>query len=143
MKLLDANVVIYSEGREHPYRGPCKIVMEQVNACPGEYAIDVESLQEILHVYSKRGESEKGMAIAQRLLNLFSEIIPITTAEIVTAIRLFRETPGLSGRDAIHAAVVMEHGLEGIVSADRDFDRIPGLRRYDPMELAAGQGAAG
>jgi predicted nucleic acid-binding protein len=48
------------------------------------------------------------------------------------------ETPGLSPRDAIHAAVVIEHGLDGIVSADQDLDRIPGLGRYDPIEVAAG-----
>ena len=57
--------------------------------------------------------------------------------------RLLLATPGLSVRDAVHSAVVMEHGLDGIVSADRHFDRIPGLRRYDPADLAAAQGAGG
>ena len=50
--------------------------------------------------------------------------------------RLLAETQDLTTRDAIHAAVVFEHGLEGIVSADRDYDRIPGLRRLDPIVLA-------
>ena len=50
--------------------------------------------------------------------------------------RLLAEMPGIEARDAIHAAVVFEHRLEGIVSADRDFDRIPGLRRFDPLEVA-------
>ena len=52
--------------------------------------------------------------------------------------RLMAETRDLSARDAIHAAVVIEHGLEGIVSADHDFDRILGLVRFDPITLSAG-----
>lgn len=86
MRLLDANVVLYSEGREHIYRDPCKKIIDSVDAWPEEYAIDTETLQEVLHVYSSRGEPEKGLAVTERLLNLFSDIIPITAAEIRTAI---------------------------------------------------------
>ena len=138
MRLIDANVVMYSEGREHFYRDSCKIILDSVDAWSDEYAIDTETLQELLYVYSSRGELEKGLAVTERLLNLFSEIIPISATEIRVAMRLMSETRNLSARDAIHAAVVIEHGLEGIVSADQDYDRIPGLRRFDPMEVAAG-----
>jgi len=31
----------------------------------------------------------------------------------------------------------MERGLEGIVSADRAFDHVPGLRRFDPVAMVA------
>ena len=65
-------------------------------------------------------------------------IVPITTTEIATAMRLLAETPDLSARDAVHAAVVIEHNLEGIISADRDFVRVPGIRRYDPAEVTSG-----
>ena len=102
------------------------------------YAIDVEAFQEILYVYSSRGELETGTGIVERLMARLPNIIPITTAEITIAMRLMSETRNLSARDAIHAAVVFEHNLEGIVSADQDFDRIPGLRRFDPMEVDVG-----
>ena len=137
MRLLDANVAIYANGGEHSYRRPCQILMERVEIQPGEYAIDVEALQEILYFYSRRGELDKGIGITERLLSRLPNIIPITAAEIRTAMSLMAATPNLTPRDAIHAAVVLEHGLEGIVSADRDFARIPGLRRFDPVEIAA------
>ena len=136
--LLDANIVIYAEGREHDYRRPCRIIMERVSAWPRNYAIDVETLQEILYFYSRQGRLDIGTGIVERLLSRMPNIIPITAAEIWAAMGIMRGTPGLSARDAIHAAVVMLHGLDGIVSADRDFDRIHGLRRYDPADLAAG-----
>ena len=138
MMLLDANIPIYAEGREHRYRAPCRIILEQTKTWPDRYAIDVEALQEILYVYSSRGELETGTGIVERLLSRLPNIIPITATEIRAAMRLMAETRNLTTRDAIHGAVVLEHQMEGIVSADRDFDRIPGLRRYDPTEVAAG-----
>ena len=138
MRLLDANVAIYANDGEHTYRRPCQLLMEQTEIQPSEYAIDVEALQEILYFYSRRGELHKGIEIVERLLSGLPNVIPISTGEITTAMRLLAETPGLSSRDAIHAAVVFEHSLDGIITADQDFGRIPGLRRFDPMEVAAG-----
>lgn len=63
------------------------------------------------------------------------EVIPIGGEEIYVASRLLIQHPQLDARDAIHAAVVQLHGLEGVVSADRGFDAIRGITRFDPMEM--------
>lgn len=34
--------------------------------------------------------------------------------------------------DAYHAALMERHGLDQILSYDRDFDRIPGVKRIEP-----------
>lgn len=138
MLLLDANIAMYAEGREHRYQQPCKRVIELAKESSLGYCIDVETLQEILYVYFSRGETDRGIGVAQDLLGMFRTIFPITVSEITVAMQLMSQSRGLSSRDAIHAAVVINHDLEGIVSADRDFDRVPGLRRFDPMEVAAG-----
>ena len=138
MKLLDANVVIYALGRDHPYREPCRAIIKQLEERPHDYVVDTEMVQEILHVFSHKGDIKTGAEAVSRLLDLFPDVIPITGGEIGTATRLIGQPPQLSVRDAIHAAVVLEHGLEGIVSADRAFDDVPGLRRYDPTEVADG-----
>lgn len=137
MRLLDANVVIYAIGREHFYRRPCQLLMEQAQDQPDDFVIDVEALQEVLHFYSRRGELNRGIESVEGLLSRLPNIIPVSAAEIRVAMRLMSETRNLSARDAIHAAVVIEHGLEGIISADGDFDHIPGLRRFDPIALAS------
>ena len=138
MKLLDANIVIYSLGRDHPYREPCRAIINQLEERPHDYAVDAEMLQEILYVFSNRGDIKTGVEAVLRLLDLFPDVIPITGAEIGTATRLIGQPPRLSVRDAIHAAVALEHGLEGIVTADKVFEHIPGLRRFDPTEVAGG-----
>lgn len=136
MKLLDANIVIYSLGRDHSYREPCRAIINRLEERPHGYAVDAEMLQEVLYVFSNRRDNETGAEVVTRLLDLFPDVIPITGAEIRTAAQLIRQPPRLSVRDAIHAAVALEHGLEGIVSSDKAFDQIPGLRRFDPMEVA-------
>ena len=40
--------------------------------------------------------------------------------------------PSLMARDALHAAVVLPEGFEGLCNYDRDFDAIAGLARTAP-----------
>lgn len=40
-----------------------------------------------------------------------------------------------STRDLIHVAVMRRLGIAHVVSADRDFDGIPGVTRLDPMDV--------
>jgi predicted nucleic acid-binding protein len=41
----------------------------------------------------------------------------------------------LMARDALHAAVVLEHEMSALCSFDLDFDRIPGVTRLEPPEV--------
>ena len=138
MKLLDTNVVIYARGMQSPYRAPCIAILDDARERPDVYGMDVEALQEVLDVYNRRRQRPKGVEVVEDLLTLFSDPLPITAREIEQATGLLRRHDALSPRDAIHAAVVLTHGLEGIVSADDDFDGVTGLTRFDPLELAGG-----
>ena len=40
----------------------------------------------------------------------------------------------IGGRDAVHAATALVAGIAAIISPDRAFDRVPGLRRIDPAD---------
>ena len=88
-----------------------------------------------MHLYSYRGQRAFGVALFDLMVTIFPVPFPIRRDEILDARRLVEDYPTLSPRDAIHAAVALRHDLEGIVSADRGFDEVMGLRRYDPMEL--------
>ena len=138
MKLVDANVVIYALGVPHPYREPCRRILKALDEEGHDYLMDTEVLQEVLHVFDRRGGRPKGIQLVTDLLAALREVIPIGAAEIATAARLLHEYPRLLTRGAIHVAVVQLHGLEGIVSADRGFDQVPGLRRYDPLAMFPG-----
>jgi len=49
---------------------------------------------------------------------------------------LFETHERVTARDATSAAVALNRGFDAILSADRDFDEIPGLERIDPRDHA-------
>jgi predicted nucleic acid-binding protein len=58
--------------------------------------------------------------------------LPIGSEIVDRARYLIDVHRSLSARDAVHAAVVLENGLDGICSFDRDFDRFSEIVRVEP-----------
>ncbi len=52
MILLDANILMYAAGAEHPNRSPSLAVLKAVAETTIDAAIDAEILQEIIHRYT-------------------------------------------------------------------------------------------
>ena len=102
-----------------------------------DYAIDVELLQEILHVYTLRGERDRAFRTFDRLMALFPRPIPMTFEEVTVGRQVLERYPVISPRDALHVAAVVTQGLEGIVTTDMAFGRIEGLVVYDPADLTS------
>ena len=137
MKLLDTNVFVYAHGRPHPYAEPCRALLSQLGQQPLEYTIDTELLQEIMHIYSVRGQRSFGLTLFDDIFTIFPDPNAIGRNEILAARRVVEEYPAISPRDAIHAAVVRTQGLEGIVTTDKALGQVAGVTRFDPAELAA------
>ena len=129
--MIDANVVIYAAGKAHPLQEEARKILERVAEGTLHANVDTEVLQEILHVYDARKERRKGFDTVDDLLALFPNPVPIGREEIEAARDLMRAYSFLGARDAIHAAVARTHDLEGIVTADKVFDRIKGVKRFD------------
>lgn len=135
MKLIDANIFIYAAGGPHDYREPSKHVLSEAANGSLVTNTDIEVLQEILHYYRTRQNVPYGRQVMEATLLAFPDPLPITPAVMLTAGTIFEKHQSLQARDALHAAVVVQHGLDGIISADRGFDRIPGIRRFDPRDV--------
>lgn len=71
--------------------------------------------------------------LAREVYDLFVAVCPrvfdVTLADANRARDLLMDIRGLSARDAVHAAVMLNHGVEWIATFDADFDRVGGLRR--------------
>lgn len=130
MKLIDTNIILYSLGREHPLKEPCRNIIYKVVSGDISANIDVETIQEVFHIYASRNERQKAVKASRYLLEIFPEPFWISKSEILLAISLLDRYPSLVARDAIHAAVVMSNKLSGIISEDKDFDMIRGIKRF-------------
>lgn len=135
MKVLDTNIIVYAVGRHHRYKRACVQLLQDVANGTADFNIDVELLQEILYLYTARGERALGLSTCKDVLMMFPNPFPITREDLLLAHVLLTDYPKLLPRDAIHAAVTLANHLEGIVSADKVFDAIESLNRIDPLVL--------
>ena len=132
MVLIDANILMYAAGAAHPNKQPSIRLLERVANGDVDATIDAEILQEILHRYRAINRWADGRKVYDLARELFPDVIPVTSAVLDRARTLLDGSTSLMARDALHAAVVLDEGLDGIYSYDRDFDRIPGIQRLQP-----------
>ena len=132
MILVDSNVLMYAMGSEHPNKSLALGFLNRIAQGELLATIDAEVLQEIIHRYRSLNRWPEGKQAYALARSLFPEVLPITGAIMDHAKDLVNSDQTISARDAVHAAVVVLHKLEGICTFDRDFDRIPGCTRIDP-----------
>lgn len=98
-------------------------------------SVNSEVLQEILYVLARRGRRADGALLAQNVAALFPDLLPVTRADMLETCALLDRHPGLSVRDAVHAATMLRNGIARIVSVDRAFEGIPGIQRLAPSAV--------
>ncbi len=129
MVFVDSNIPMYVAGREHPLRAPARRLLEQVRAGDVEACSSTEVLQEILYRYA----GLKRLDLARDVYNLFVALCPViysvTLADTDRARDLLGAGSGVSVRDAIHAAVMLNHEVRQIATFDTGFDRVEGIGR--------------
>ena len=134
---LDVNIPMYAGGKEHRCKEACVWVMTQVAEGRIAVATDTEAIQEILYRYGAIGYWDTGAAMADSLMHLVPEIYSVNLDDMHRTIDLFKAyaSKGITARDVVHAAVMLNRGLKKIVSTDSHFDLIKGITRVDPEDL--------
>lgn len=136
---LDVNVPMYAAGKPHVYKAACAWVLTEVANARLDAVIDTEIVQEILYRFGAIERWQTGVLMATNLLALVPVVLPVTAADMETAVALFgRYGPGgVKARDVVHAAVMQNHQITHIISTDKHFDQIEGIVRLDPQTLFA------
>ncbi len=128
---IDSNVPMYVAGREHPNRARAVRFLEKVRRGEVEAYTSTEVLQEILFRYS----SLKRLDLAAQVYDLFVQIcpvvFPVTLADTDRAKVLVCCKAAAPPRDALHAAVMLNNGVQTMATFDNDFDRIAGIKRHE------------
>ncbi len=136
MILVDSNVLMYAAGAPHRHREASLALLRRIAAAKVEAVLDAEVLQEVLHRYRAIGRWQTGRDLYDRARHIFPVVIPVTAEILDIARSLLDAHPRLVARDALHAAVCLQAGLEAICSYDRDFDRIKDLKRLEPPQVS-------
>jgi predicted nucleic acid-binding protein len=126
---IDSNIPMYVAGRDHANRALARRVLAEVRAGKFDACTSTEVLQEILYRYS----SINRLDLAREVYDLFVEICPVvlsvTLADTDRARDLLCSSEGVSARDAVHAAVMLNNEVEWIATFDTGFDSVAGVRR--------------
>jgi predicted nucleic acid-binding protein len=127
---IDSNVPMYVAGRAHPNREPSMRFLEAVERKEVEACTSAEVLQEILHRYSALNRYDLAREVYDLFVTICPQVFDVTLADTNHARDLLTRIHGLSARDAVHAAVMLNRGVERIATFDSGFDRVPGIRRH-------------
>lgn len=135
--LYDTNVFVYAFGGSSSYREACRSIVEHAaeGRLDGEASVDL--IQEFLHQRMRQTGDRRLAAAAARRIRTLCRLHDVQTADVGLALTLFETHARLTARDAMFAAVALNRGVDAILTADQDFDGIPGIERVDPRDGAA------
>jgi len=120
---------MYLAGAPHPRKPEAQILLERVTASKERLVTDAEVLQEILHRYASLERRHSIQPALQAVLEIVDDVLAVEKCDVLRAGEILQHPSHLSARDALHIAIMERHGIQRIMSFDRDFDRWPGLTR--------------
>lgn len=129
MILVDSNIPMYLVGASHPHKSDAQRLLEKLVGQRARLVTDAEVLQEILHRYVAINRREAIQPAFDALLGVVDQVLAIDDAVVERAKQIVLGYTRLSARDAVHLAIMEQHGIEQILSFDSGFDGFPGIER--------------
>ena len=128
--LVDANVIVYA-AIPSQYRAACVEVLAAIAAGRADGKVSTAVFEEVWHL-ELSGRVGPINGLAERAYRAFAPLLPITDDIVARALGL--DAKRLGSNDRIHVATALANGIDTIVSADSDFDRVRAIRRVDPLD---------
>ena len=120
---------MYLIGSDHPHKVDARRLLERSVAERRRLVTDAEVFQEILHRYVAIDRRDAIQPCYEVLLEVVDEVLPVDLPIVQRAREIVTGYPDLTARDAVHAAIMNEHGISEILSFDTHFDHLPGITR--------------
>jgi predicted nucleic acid-binding protein len=133
---LDTNVFLYAVGAESHYKDPCREILQAVAEARLGGETSALTIQEIVHQRRRRGDRQATLR-GREVMSICSVVHPVDSLLSSFALRLVDDYPSLGTGDAFHAATALTHGVDALISADSDFDGLPGFNRVDPLDSSS------
>ena len=129
MIFIDSKIPMYLVGAPHPHKADAQRLLEKFVSDRERLVTDAEVLQEILHRYVAINRRAAIQSAFDALLGIVDQVLPVDAAAANRAKDILMGRPQMSARDALHVAIMEQHGIERILSFDSGFDGFPGISR--------------
>lgn len=129
MILIDSNIPMYLVGAPHPHKIQAERLLENLIRVRERLVTDAEVLQEVLHRYVAIDRRDAIQPAFDALMAVVDEVLPVERKAVERAKQIVLGYRRLSARDAVHLAIMEEHGIDRILSFDAGFDTFPGIQR--------------
>jgi uncharacterized protein len=126
---VDSNVPMYLLGDDQGRKLDARRAIERLAEERTRLVTSSEVFQELLHRYGTGSRKDRVEPAFETLRGLVEEVLAVEDADVFAAKDLLYAHPRLSARDALHVAVMRRHEIREIVSFDRGFDLVSGIRR--------------
>jgi uncharacterized protein len=120
---------MYLIGSPGPQKTDTQRILEKLVSERQRLVTDAEVFQEILHRYTLVNRRRDIQPAFDALLHAVDEVFAVDLPAIERAKQIVLGYQRLSARDAVHLAVMEQHGIDRILSFDARFDGFPGITR--------------
>ena len=120
---------MYLVGAAHPHKRDAQRLLEKLVSERQRLVTDAEVLQELLHRYVAIARPDAIQPAFDALLGIVDQVLAIDRAVVERAKQIVLGNRHLSARDAVHLAIMEEHGIDRILTFDTGFDGFPGITR--------------
>jgi predicted nucleic acid-binding protein len=127
--LVDSNIPMYLVGASHPHKNDAQRLLERLVSDRQRLVTDAEVLQEILHRYVAIDRRDAIQPAFDALLRVVDQVLPVDGGVVERAKQIVMGNRRMSARDAVHLAVMEQHGIDRILTFDSGFDGFPGITR--------------
>lgn len=129
MILIDSNIPMYLIGAPHAHKADAQRLLENLITDRQRLVTDAEVLREILHRYVAINRRDAIQPAFNALLGITDQVLAVDRATTERAKEIVMGHRQMSARDAVHLAVMEQHGIERILSFDSGLDGFPGVTR--------------
>jgi len=116
-------------GAPHIHKADAQRLLEKFVSERQSQVTDAEVLQEILRRFGAIQRRDAIQPAFNALLGVVDEVLPVDRSAAERAKEIMLGYLGLSARDAVHLAVMQNHGIDRIFSFDSGLDQFPGITR--------------
>ena len=135
---IDSNVFFYARILDTQYGEACAKIIETIAKAELKAVASTLVVLEVANSLKKYRLADAVKDEIDAICSLGMMLSAVDDIVIRWAGDIYQKV-GISPYDCVHAATMRKLGVTEILSADKDFDKIPAIRRIDPKNYSVGK----